>query len=54
MRRKHERDEATEKYRKKKKDNFKKLCRKTRTGQPLMKCQIEYLLSKIEKQVNQT
>ena len=54
MRRKQERDEALQKYNSKKKENFKKLCKKTHKGQPVMKNQIEYLLAKIEKQVNQT
>ena len=49
-RRKQERDEALLSYNKQKKENFKKLCKKTHRGQPVMKNQMEYLLAKIEKQ----
>ena len=51
---KKERDEALSQYKKRKNDNFKKLCKRTSKGQPVMSNQIEYLLQKIEKQVNQT
>ena len=54
LRKKHEREEALQKYNSAKKESFKKLCKKTHKGQPVMKNQIEYLLAKIEKQVNQT
>lgn len=54
MKNKKEREKALEEYQKKKKENFKKICKHTYKGQPVMKNQIEYLLQKIEKQVNQT
>ncbi|XP_052797945.1 thyroid transcription factor 1-associated protein 26-like isoform X2 [Mya arenaria] len=52
--RKQAQDEALTAYQKRKKDTFKKICKRTSKGQPVMKNQIEYLLQKIEKQVNQT
>ena len=50
---KKKRDKALEAYRQRKQETFKKICKKTHKGQPVMKNQIEYLLQKIEKQVNQ-
>lgn len=45
-------DEAMQSYRHRKHETFKKICKKTHKGQPIMKYQIEHLLEKIEKQVN--
>ncbi|XP_045175945.2 thyroid transcription factor 1-associated protein 26-like [Mercenaria mercenaria] len=46
------REEAMGDYQKRKQETFKKICKKTHKGQPIMKNQIEYLLQKIERQVN--
>ncbi|KAK3083093.1 hypothetical protein FSP39_013812, partial [Pinctada imbricata] len=49
-----ERGAAMEQYTKKKRANYKKMCKKTQRGQPLMRERIELLLSKIENKYNQT
>ncbi|KAL5007525.1 hypothetical protein ScPMuIL_016331 [Solemya velum] len=47
-------EEAMGEYNKKKKKTHLKLCKKTRRGQPVMQNQIEFLLEKIQGQVDQT
>lgn len=47
-----EREEALKKYRKEKSIKSKRLSRKTKRGQPIMKDRIEMLLEKIQKSVN--
>lgn len=48
---KKQREEALEKYKKKKADKFKKLSKKNRRGQPVMKDRMNLLLEKIQKTV---
>ncbi|XP_021374499.1 thyroid transcription factor 1-associated protein 26 homolog [Mizuhopecten yessoensis] len=54
LRKKREREDALAKYNDKKQVKNKTFCKRTRKGQPVMKNQMEYLLTKIEKQVNKT
>ncbi|KAL3843223.1 hypothetical protein ACJMK2_021168 [Sinanodonta woodiana] len=54
LKKKRELAAALDKYKQKKKEKFKKLCKKTYKGQPVMKDRIEHLLEKIQRQVNQT
>ncbi|XP_060074382.1 thyroid transcription factor 1-associated protein 26-like [Ylistrum balloti] len=54
LRRKREREEALAKYNSKKQKKNKTFSKRTHKGQPVMKNQIEYLLTKIEKQVDKT
>lgn len=53
MRKKAEREEAINKARKERFERNKKLSRKTKKGQPIMKYRIEMLLDKIEKSLKQ-
>ncbi|KAK3586374.1 hypothetical protein CHS0354_022530 [Potamilus streckersoni] len=54
LKKKRELAAALDKYKQRKKEKFKKLCKKTYKGQPVMKDRIEHLLEKIQRQVNQT
>ena len=49
---KSERKEALEKYKEKKMQTYKKLSKKTKKGQPVMKDRMEMLLEKIQQQVS--
>lgn len=49
---KSERQEALKKYKEKKIQTFKKLSKKTKQGQPVMKDRLELLLEKIQQQVS--
>ncbi|CAH1976594.1 unnamed protein product [Acanthoscelides obtectus] len=49
LKKKAEKDEARRKYKMEKVERFKKLSRKTKKGQPIMKDRIEMLLEKIQK-----
>ncbi|XP_063975297.1 thyroid transcription factor 1-associated protein 26 homolog [Diachasmimorpha longicaudata] len=44
-----EREEALQKYKQKRMDNYKKLSKKTKKGQPVMKDRLEMLLEKIQQ-----
>ncbi|KAM9823793.1 thyroid transcription factor 1-associated protein 26 homolog [Neosynchiropus ocellatus] len=46
---KQQREEAVERYKKKKQEAFQMLCKKTKKGQPNLNLQMEYLLQKIQK-----
>ncbi|XP_053719019.1 thyroid transcription factor 1-associated protein 26 homolog [Synchiropus splendidus] len=46
---KKQREEAIERYQKKKQETFQMLCKKTKKGQPNLNLQMEYLLQKIQK-----
>ncbi|EFA07318.1 thyroid transcription factor 1-associated protein 26 [Tribolium castaneum] len=52
LRKKAEKEEALRKYHKEKLEKFKKLNKKTKKGQPVMKGRIEYLLEKIQRSVS--
>ncbi|OAD56005.1 Thyroid transcription factor 1-associated protein 26 like protein [Eufriesea mexicana] len=52
LRVKAEREEALKKYKEKKMQTYKKLSKKTKTGQPVMKDRLEMLLEKIQQQVS--
>ncbi|XP_044265587.1 thyroid transcription factor 1-associated protein 26-like [Tribolium madens] len=54
LRKKAEKEEALQKYQKAKMEKFKKLNKKTKRGQPVMKGRIEYLLEKIQRSVSDT
>ncbi|XP_069133412.1 thyroid transcription factor 1-associated protein 26 homolog [Argopecten irradians] len=54
LKKKREREEALAKYNDKKHQKNKTFSKRTRKGQPVMRNQIEFLLTKIEKQVNKT
>lgn len=49
-----EREEALQKYKDRRRENYRKLSKKTKTGQPMMKYQIGFLLDKIEKSIKKT
>ena len=48
-----EKEEALKKYKEKKMQTYKKLSKKTKKGQPVMKDRLEMLLEKIQQQVSQ-
>ena len=47
-----EKEEALKKYKEKRMQTYKKLSRKTKKGQPVMKDRLEMLLEKIQQQVS--
>lgn len=53
LREKTEREEALKSYKEKKMQMYKKLSKKTKKGQPVMKDRLEMLLDKIQQQVSQ-
>ncbi|KAL4224885.1 Coiled-coil domain containing 59 [Mactra antiquata] len=51
---KKKREEAMDHYQQRRKGTFKMICKKNYKGQPIMKNQMKYLLTKIEEQRDQT